>query len=105
MPNAVAVDSKGMESPAVKHRPDTTPAAGAMESLERLLGEHWGRAMWIDACRRAGVSPRAEHSISELRRIAAELTEVPGPAAVIGRTLGSHITVYEGLTKDRSDRR
>lgn len=73
-----------------------------MESLERVLGEHWGRAMWVDACRRAGVSSRAAHSADELRRIAAELTEVPGPAAVIGRTLSSQITVYEGLTKTRS---
>ena len=73
-----------------------------MESLERVLGEHWGRAMWVDACLRAGVSPRSAHSVEDLRRIAAELTEVPGPAAVIGRTLGSHITVYEGLAKTRS---
>ncbi len=102
MPDAGSVDTSSMESPALRHRPDTTPAAGAMESLERILGEHWGRAMWIDACCRAGVSPRTEHSIEELRRIAAELTEVPGPAAVIGRTLGGQITVYEGLTKQRS---
>jgi hypothetical protein len=90
-----------MKDYAVKHRPDTTPAAGAMESLERLLGEHWGRAMWVDACRRAGVSSRSAHSVAELRRIAAELSEVPGPAAVIGRTLSGQITVYEGLTKAR----
>ena len=102
MPDAGSVDTSSMESPALRHRPDTTPAAGAMESLERILGEHWGRPMWIDACCRAGVSPRSEHSIDELRRIAAELTEVPGPAAVIGRTLGGQITVYEGLTKQRS---
>jgi hypothetical protein len=89
-----------MESHAAKHRPDVTPVEGAMESLERVLGEHWGRAMWVDACRRAGVSPRAAHSTAELRRIAAELAEVPGPAAVIGRTLGGQITVYEGLRKD-----
>ncbi len=90
-----------MESHAVRHSPDTTPAAGAMESLERILGEHWGRAMWFDACSRAGVSPRAEHTTVELRRIAAELTEVPGPAAVIGRALGGQITVYEGLVRSR----
>jgi hypothetical protein len=91
-----------MESTAAKHRPDTTSAAGAMESLERVLGEHWGRAMWVDACRRAGVSSRAAHSVAELRRIAAELTEVPGPAAAIGRTFGGQITVYEGLAKGRA---
>lgn len=96
-------DTRTMELLAVKHRPDTTPAAGAMESLERLLGEHWGRAMWVDACRRAGVSPRSAHSVGELRRIAAELAEVPGPAAVIGRTLSGQITVYEGLAKKRSN--
>ena len=102
MPDAGSVDTTRMDSSALRHRPDTTPAAGAMESLERILGEHWGRAMWIDACRRAGVSSRAAHSTAELRRIAAELSEVPGPAAVIGRTLGGQITVYEGLTKQRS---
>lgn len=102
MPNAESVDTTGMETHAVRHRPDTTPADGAMESLERVLGEHWGRAMWVDACRRAGVSPRASHSVDELRRIAAELSEVGGPAAMIGRTLGGHITVYEGLTKKRT---
>jgi hypothetical protein len=101
MPDTKPVDTRCMESTAAKHRPDTTPAAGAMESLERVLGEHWGRVMWVDACRRAGVSPRAAHSVAELRRIAAELTEVPGPAAVIGRTLVGQITVYEGLTRDR----
>ena len=101
MPDTKSVDTRSMESSAAKHRPDTTPAAGAMESLERVLGEHWGRVMWVDACRRAGVSPRSAHSVSELRRIAAELTEVPGPAAVIGRTLIGQITVYEGLMRDR----
>ena len=101
MPDTKPVDTRCMESTAAKHRPDTTPAAGAMESLERVLGEHWGRVMWVDACRRAGVSPRSAHSVAELRRIAAELTEVPGPAAVIGRTLIGQITVYEGLTRDR----
>ena len=90
-----------MDSHSTRHRPDAPPAVGAMETLERILGEHWGRAMWVDAGRRAGVSPRTEHSTEELRRIAAELTEVPGPAAVVGRTLSSQITVYEGLTKDR----
>jgi hypothetical protein len=88
-----------MESTAARHRPDTTPAAGAMESLERMLGEHCGRAMWVDACRRAGVSCRAAHSVDELRRIATELTEVPGPAAAFGRAFGGQITVYEGLAK------
>ena len=101
MPDTKSVDTRCMESSAAKHRPDTTPAAGAMESLERVLGEHWGRVMWVDACRRAGVSPRSAHSVAELRRIAAELTEVPGPASVIGRTLVGQITVYEGLTRDR----
>ena len=91
-----------MEPHAARHRPDVTPVEGAMESLERILGEHWGRAMWVDACRRAGVSPRAAHSTAELRRIAAELTEVPGPAAVIGRTLGGQIAVYEGLAEGRA---
>ena len=97
-----AADTQGMESNAARHRPDVTPVEGAMESLERVLGEHWGRAMWIDACRRAGVSPRAAHSTDELRRIAAELTEVPGPAGVIGRTLCGQITVYEGLSRARA---
>lgn len=92
-----------MDTNAARHRPDVTPAHGAMESLERLLGEHWGRAMWVDACRRAGVSTRGAHTPEELRRVAAELAEVPGPAAVIGRTLGSQITVYEGLSKRRPD--
>ena len=103
MSDAGPVDTKGMEPSALRHRPDTTPAAGAMESLERILGEHWGRAMWLDACRRAGVSTRSAHSTDELRRIAAELAEVPGPAAVIGRALGGQITVYEGLTKERRE--
>jgi hypothetical protein len=102
MPNAGTVDTHRMETHAVRHRPDTTPADGAMESLERVLGEHWGRAMWVDACRRAGVSPRASHTVADLRRIAAELTEVGGPAATIGRTLGGYITVYEGLTTSRT---
>jgi len=91
-----------MEPPALKHRPDVTPAAGAMESLERLLSEHWGRAMWVDACHRAGVSPRSTLTPDELRRIARELAEVPGPAAVIGRTLTGQVSVYEGLARDRS---
>lgn len=102
MPQVGSVDTEGMESPASRYRPDVTPAAGAMESLERILGEHWGRAMWIDACRRAGVSTCSAHSTDELRRIAAELAEVPGPAAVIGRALCGQITVYEGLTKTRA---
>jgi hypothetical protein len=38
----------------------------------------------------------------ELRRIARELAEVPGPAAVIGRTLTGQVSVYEGLARDRS---
>jgi hypothetical protein len=96
---ARSADTRSMESQAVTHRPDVTPAEGAMESLERVLGEHWGRALWVDACRRAGVSPRASLSADDLRRIARELTEVPGPASVIGRTLNGHIAVYEGLTK------
>jgi hypothetical protein len=86
----------------MRHRPDTTPADGAMESLERLLGEHWGRAMWVDACGRAGVSTRVTPSSDELRRIARELAEVPGPAAVIGRTLASHVTAYDILVRGRS---
>ena len=89
-----------MDSPALKHRPDINPANGAMESLERLLGEHWGRAMWMDACRRAGVSPRSTPTPDELRRIAGELAEVPGPASVVGRTLTSQVAVYEGLVRD-----
>ncbi len=70
-----------------------------MESLERLLGEHWGRAMWVDACRRAGVSPRAALSADDLRRVARELGEVPGPASMVGRTLGSQVAMYEGLRR------
>ena len=86
-----------MDRDAAKHRPDTTPAAGAMESLERILGEHWGRVMWIGACQRAGVSPRTTLTAGDLRRVASELIEVPGPASVIGRTLHSQVAVYEGL--------
>ena len=100
MPSRRSVDEWTMDSPALKHRPDITPANGAMESLERLLGEHWGRAMWMDACRRAGVSPRSTPTPDELRRIAGELAEVPGPASVVGRTLTSQVAVYEGLVRD-----
>lgn len=70
-----------------------------MEALERVLGEHWGRAMWIEACRRAGVAPAAAMSPSRLRRIADELAEVPGPAGVIGRTLLAQVHVYEDLKR------
>jgi hypothetical protein len=98
---AAQTDKRGVATHAVRHRPDVTPAEGAMESLERALGEHCGRAMWIDACRRAGVSPRAAFSADELRRVARELTEIPGPASVIGRMLNGQITVYEGLAKTR----
>ncbi len=83
------------------HRPDVTPAEGALESLERVLGEHWGRAMWLESCRRAGVSPRSTPSPEELRRIARELSEVPGPATVIGRALNAQIRLYEGLAESR----
>jgi hypothetical protein len=78
-------------------RPDVTPAAGAMESLERILGEHWGRAMWIEACRRAGTTPADAMSPRVLRRIAGELAEVPGPAGVVGRTLLGQVGLYESL--------
>ena len=99
MPDTRPVDTSGMDTPAVRHRPDVTPADGAMESLERLLGEQWGRAMWVDACHRAGVSPRATASPDDLRRVARELCDVPGPAALIGRALTSQVTVCEGLAK------
>ena len=79
---------------------DAPTAAGARESLERLLGEHWGRAMWIDACRRAGVSLRGTQSMADLRLVARELMEVPGPAGVIGRTLHGQVTVCEHLHRD-----
>ena len=86
----------------MRYRPDVTPADGAMESLERLLGEHWGRAMWVDACRRAGVSARSTPTPDELRLIARELAEVPGPASMIGRTLSGQVTVYEGLARTQA---
>ncbi len=91
-----------MDTIALRYRPDVTPADGAMESLERLLGEHWGRAMWVDACRRADVSARSTPTPDELRRIARELAEVPGPASMIGRTLSGQVTVYEGLARTRT---
>lgn len=91
-----------MNTTALRYRPDVTPADGAMESLERLLGEHWARAMWVDACGRAGVSARSTPTPDELRRIARELTEVPGPASVIGRTLSGQVTVYEGLARTQA---
>jgi len=94
-------DTESMAIQAVRHRPDVTPAEGAMESLERVLGEHWGRAIWVESCRRAGVSPGSAPSADELRLIARELGEVPGPASVIGRVLSGHVTVYESLTKNR----
>lgn len=102
MSNGRDVDEYVMDTPAVRHRPDTTPADGAMESLERLLGEHWGRALWVDACGRAGVSPRSTPTPDELRRIARELAEVPGPASMIGRTLSGQVTVYEGLARGQA---
>ncbi len=105
MANACPVDALGMDAHAARHRPDTTPAAGAMESLERALGEHWGRAMWVGACHRAGVSPRTAMSPDDLRRVARELAEVPGPASVIGRTLRSHVALYEGLRLDPAQSR
>jgi hypothetical protein len=73
-----------------------------MEALERLLGEHWGRAMWVDACRRAGVCPRSAPTPDELRRIARELAEVPGPASMIGRALNGQVTLYEGLVRTQA---
>ena len=102
MPDPERVDASPMNGQALKHRPDTTPANGAMESLERLLGEHWGRAMWVDACRRAGVSPRSTPTPEELRRVAGELAEVPGPASAVGRTLTGQVAVYEALVRDPS---
>ena len=91
-----------MDIPALERRHDTNPANAAMESLERLLGEHRGRAMWLDVCARAGVLPRATPTPDELRLIARELTEVPGPAALIGRTLSSFVTLYGEILRGRT---
>lgn len=91
------VDIETMSTNARSTEVDASTPAAALESLERVLGEHWGRAMWIDACRRAGVSLRGTQSTDDLRLVARELMEVPGPAGVIGRTLHSQITVCELL--------
>jgi hypothetical protein len=80
-------------------RLDPPDAAAARDTLERLLGQIWGRTMWIDVCGRAGVSPRAELTSAELRRVAGELAEVPGPASVVGRTLGAQVRAYECLRR------
>ncbi len=60
-----------------------------------MLGDTFDRALWIDACHRAGVPATASPTCDELRRIASELTEIPGPAARIGQALQRHIAEYE----------
>lgn len=99
------VDNQDMDGESRRLGVDAPNAAGALESLERLLGEHWGRAMWMDACRRAGVPSRSTGSPEDLRRVARELTEVPGPAGVFGRTLNSQVTLYESLRRTGSAER
>jgi hypothetical protein len=91
MSGHAGVDAVSMDNASVNR----LSSPDAVEALQRLVGATFDRGLWRDACARAGVHATASPTCAELRRIAAELREVPGPAALMGESLMTHIRAAE----------
>lgn len=89
------VDALVMDIASTNH----LPAPDALEALQRLVGATVDRALWSDACERAGVLASTSPSCADLRRIASELREVPGPATLMGESLLAHIRAVERVLR------
>ena len=86
---AAMLERYGMNRPSAEE---------ARAGLARVVGAERARDLWSQACEIAGLDADGPQSLGQLKRVAACMATLPGPAGVMGASLSLRIGAYEAIT-------